>query len=108
MGDSGHAQIHADFGAFALEVGLQLFDDVSLILFGYVVEVHADAEHVLGSQRSGFIHFLELFAGALADRAGIAFRDRFAFIDVTADGAYEFFHVLLLLFVMSHEAITVN
>ena len=66
------------------------------------------AEHVLGSQRSGFIHFLELAAGNFAYGAGEIGGHFLAFIDVTADGAYEFFHVFLLLFVMSHEAITVN
>ena len=94
VGNSCHAQIHADFGAFALEVGLQLFDDVLLVFFGYAVQIHAYAEYVLSGKRSGFVHFLELGAGALAQGAGIAFGDGFAFLDVAAYGAYKFLHDL--------------
>ena len=72
MGNAGHAQIHADLAALAGEVGLQLLQDISLVLSGDVGVVGngllVDAELMLGSQLALF-HDLELRTGELADGA---------------------------------------
>ena len=83
VGDAGHGQVHADFAAFAFKVCPQ----ASLNLFRGILR---DADDVLC--RPGHLAALlnKLGAGDVADRAlcgGI-----FAFIDITANRTYEFFH----------------
>ena len=91
MGDARHAQIHADLGAFAVEVGLELLKDEVLVFLGHAVQLRADAELMLGSQLHVAFHQLELLAGNAADRALEAF-GQIAFVNITANGAYILFH----------------
>ena len=72
MGDAGHAEVHADLGALAGEVGVELLQDVGLVGVADVgVILHGlgvDAVLMLGSQLALF-HDLELGAVHLADGA---------------------------------------
>ncbi len=87
-GHAGHAQIHTDLGALAVEVGLQLLEDVSLILFGHAVELGADAEHMLSCQLDLAFDLDELCAGNAAERA--LFGRGVTLMDITADRTYVF------------------
>ena len=82
VGNAGHAQIHADLAALALEVGHQLLEDVLLVFLGDVgVVLHGlgvDAVLMLGGQLA-FLHDLELGAVNAAHGALEAFGDVFLF-----------------------------
>lgn len=95
VGDAGHAEIHADFAALTVEVGLELLEDVLLVLFGDVVELGADAEHMLGGELHLALDLGELGAGNAADRALEIGGHLVAFIDVAANGA-NIFHLFIL------------
>ena len=98
VSDACHAKIHTYFGALTLEIGLELVDDILLVFFVvYSIEVHTYAEYVLSCKSSALFHYLELGSGALAERANISFGDGFAFIHITANGAYKFFHFIISL-----------
>ena len=87
VGDAGHAEIHADFGALAGEVGLQLLQDVLLVFLGDVVQLGTHAEDVLSGQLDLALDLGELGAGNAADRALEIGGHLVAFIDVAANGA---------------------
>ena len=97
VGDAGHAEIHADLGALAAEVGLELVEDELLVLLGDAVELRADAELMLGRELHRALDDLELLAGDAADRALEAFGQLIAFINITADGADILLHDKILL-----------
>ena len=87
LGLTAHGEVHADFRAFAGEVGLEAFDDLR-------VRVGGDADGVLASPLQIFRFFnFEFRAGALA--LGAERRGLVTFVDITADGAYKTFHVCL-------------
>ena len=94
VGNAGHAEIHTDLAALAGKVGLELIENVLLILVADVLVVldglGIDAVLVLGGQRHLAGDLLELVRRGMADRA---FGGRLlALIDITADGADELFH----------------
>ena len=87
LGLTAHGEVHADFRAFAGEVGLEAFDDLR-------IRVGGNTDGVLASplQFFGFFNF-EFRAGAFAlgaERGGLV-----TFVDITADGANKTFHGLL-------------
>ena len=89
MGNAGHGQIHAHFGALALEVGAQIGNDVLGNTFG-------DADHMFRRPSLFLDHQLELGSGRLALRTlGGSF---FALVHITADHANELSHYDILLF----------
>src|SRR5699024_7397308 len=100
VGNAGHAQIHADLGALAVEVGHQLLEDVLLVLLADVgVILHSlgiDTVLVLSSQLHLALHLIELGTGGLADRAEL--RGILPFVDITADRANPLLHSYFLLF----------
>ena len=104
MGNAGHAQVHTDLAALAGEVGLQLLQDICLVLGGNVGVVGngllVDAQLMLGSQLALF-HDLELRTGDLADGADEALRHGFSFQNITANRADKFLHnnILRLIFI---------
>ena len=79
IGNAGHAQIHTDLGALALEVGAQVSLDVVGRIGGY-------AEHMLGGVGSALFHLDELLTGNAAQGALEALGDCVALKDVTANG----------------------
>ena len=83
VGNAGHRQIHADFGALAVEVLSQTLDDAG---------IHAlcNADHMLGCPGLLTGHFVELGSGSLADGALLGSLD--TFVNITADGAYKLLH----------------
>ena len=95
VGDPGHAQVHTDLAALAVEVGLQLLQDISLVLSGDVGVVGngllIDAQLVLSGQLV-ILHDLELGTVHLADGALEVLRHGFAFVDITANGADKLLH----------------
>ena len=97
VGDAGHAEVHADLGALAVEVGLELVEDELLVLLGDAVELRADAELMLGRELQIALDDLELLAGNTADRALEALGQLIAFINITADGADILLHNKILL-----------
>ena len=74
VSDAGHAQVHTDFGALALEVGHQLLEDVLLILSGDVGVVldglSVDTVLVNSSQLLFALLLYELGSGNLTYGAG--------------------------------------
>ena len=94
VGDAGHAEVHADLGALADEVGLELLHDVLRVLLGDVVQLGAHAEDVLSGQLDLALDLGELGAGDLAD--GAEFGRGIALVDVPADGTYELHDIDLL------------
>ena len=95
VGDPGHAQVHTDLTALAVEVGLQLLQDISLVLSGDIGVVGnsllIDAQLMLSGQLVIF-HDLELGTVDLADGALKALGHCFTFVDITANGADELLH----------------
>ena len=82
--DASHCQIHADFGAFAVEVFPQTLHD----FFVYAL-CHAD--NVLISPCQIFFLLLhELVCRCTAERT--CCRSRFAFVYITANRTYKLFH----------------
>ena len=94
VGDAGHAQVHADLGAFAAEVGLQLVEDILLVRLGDVGVVldglGVDAVLMLGRQGQLALDFLEHVAFGMTD--GAFCRSSVAFVDVATDFADKFLH----------------
>ena len=89
------AQVHADLGALALEVGHQLVEDELLVFFADVGVVLnglcVDAVLMLSSQLIG-LHDLELGTVDLADGALEAFGHSLCFVNITANGANKLLH----------------
>ena len=96
MCDASHAQVHAHFGALAVEIGFQLIEDELLVLVGDgLVVLHGfgvDAVFMLGGK---LLLAFELLERACRSVAHGAFRGRLgAFVDVTAYAADPFgFHI---------------
>ena len=88
VGDSGHGEVHADFGAFAVEVLAEAFED-----FGG--DAGSDADGVFGGPAHGAGFFLKFGCRGFALRA--EFRRGIAFVNVTADRTDKSFHVKNLL-----------
>ena len=84
IGLAAHREVHADFGAFAREVLAQALDDL-------FIDALRDADAMLIRERQLAALLDEFRCRRFADRA-LCGRLR-AFIDITADGANEFFHV---------------
>ena len=81
-----HGEIHSDFGAFSVEVSVEVFDHFFVAAFCY-------ANFVFSHERESafFGEFFELGSGNAAH--GAFFGSVLAFIDETANGADEFlFH----------------
>jgi hypothetical protein len=99
VSNAGHAQIHTDLAALAVEVGQQLIQDELLVLLGDVGVVlnggFINAELVLSGQLGG-VHYLELGAGNLAQGALEIGGHLVSFVDVTANGANKLFHKYFL------------
>ena len=75
MCNAGHCQIHADFRAFAFEIGAQILDDVFAYALGYAYFMFCSPGHL------AFFYFLELVSADTADRA--LFRSSIAFVYVS-------------------------
>ena len=94
VGDAGHAEVHADLRAFAVEVGLQLVEDILFVSFGNVGVIldslGVNAVLMLGSQGQIALDFLKHVALRMTD--GAFCRSSVAFVDVTADFANKFLH----------------
>ena len=90
MGDAGHAEVHADLGALAGEVGLELLHDVLLVFLGNAVHLVGDAEDVLSGELHLTLDLVELGSGGLADGALEVGGQGLGLDHVTANGTYEF------------------
>ena len=99
VGNAGHAQVHADLGALALEVGHQLLEDVLLVGIGDVGVVldglGVDAVLVLSGQLALF-HDLELGTGDLAQGALEISGHLIGFVNITTNGADKLLHKYFL------------
>lgn len=82
---TGHSKVHTDLRALTVKASTKIFFDVFRSVSSY-------AENMLSSPGS-LISLLDKLAGrCFADRANEIGGKRLAFIDVTANAAYEFFH----------------
>ena len=83
VGDSRHCKIHADLAALACEVVSETLEDLGINVLG-------NADNMLGSPGHALFLLDELLSGSAADGALEALRNRIAFINITANGTYEF------------------
>ena len=94
MCDASHAQIHTNLRALAVEVCLQLLQDVFLILSGYIVVVCNGlliyAILMLSCQLQFAFYSLEHLSRCLTYRALL--RSSVAFINVTTYSTYKLSH----------------
>ena len=94
--DTGHAQVHTNLGALAIEVGHELIEDVLLVLSGDVgVVLYGLCVNAILMDSSQLLLALllnELGSGNLADGAAEIGRQFIAGIDVTTDRTYKLFH----------------
>ena len=100
VGNTSHAQVHADLRALAVEVRHQLIEDVFLVFRGNVGVVldgrAVDAELMLGSELQFALDLFEHVALGMTYRA--LCRSCFAFVDVTANLANKLLHNKILRF----------
>ena len=85
---TAHGKVHADFGAFAVEVSVEVGDHLLVATF-------CNAYLMFGDELEGFIgsKLAECRFGGMAE--GAFFGSLVAFVDITADGADKFlFHNL--------------
>ena len=83
VGDSRHCKIHADLAALACEVVSESLKDLGINVF-------CNADNMLGSPSHALFLLDELLSGSAAEGALEALRNRIAFINITANGTYEF------------------
>ena len=83
VGDSRHCKIHADLATLACEVVSETLEDLGINVLG-------NADNMLGSPGHALVLLDELLSGSAADGALEALRNRIAFINITANGTYEF------------------
>ncbi len=74
--DSGHSQVHADFGALAVEVSLQILDDLRIYAL-------CDADNVLVSPSCTFLNLVEFGCRSSALRTFL--RWFWSFVNVTTN-----------------------
>ena len=89
MRDARHRQIHADFGALAVEVHFQPFDDLGIYALRNADDVFSRPDFFI------FHDFREFGSRRFALRA--EFGGAVPFVNITADLANKFFHNVLLL-----------
>ena len=87
FGDAAHGEVHAYFAAFAVEVCLEVFDDVGIDALGYADDVFGGEDGVGGWS----VEF-----GGWGFALGAVRRRLIASVDVTANGTDPFFHDVLL------------
>ena len=83
MGDSRHCKIHADLAALACEVVSETLEDLGINVLG-------NSDNMLGSPGHALFLLDKLGAVSSAEGALEAIRNRIAFINITANGTYEF------------------
>ena len=95
MSDSSHCKIHSNFCAFAFEVSSETIDDFLLdFLWNISAELLANTYNVLCSPRHLSLLLYELASWNLALWAEC--RWLFTFINVTANWANPFLHMVFL------------
>ena len=83
VSDSCHCKIHTDLAALAREVVSETLKDLG-------IDVLCNADNVLGGPGHAFVLLDKLGAVSSAEGALEALRNRIAFINITANGTYEF------------------
>lgn len=84
IGLAGHGQIHAYFGTFAVEMGIEVGNH-----FGIAAFCHTDFVFGYELKRFRFYEFFEFRFGGAAE--GAFFGCFVTFVDITANGADKFF-----------------